>query len=678
MTATTDGHPDTTSEPTHRDHDCGCGAGPGDHRCDPPKALQRNTFFPRKLMEVRHWQAEQAYHRRSRELVTRLGLGSGVLCGLGVQLTPQGSLVIGHGVGVDGHGRMIVVPKAFEVDPSRVTDSCGRPSPESVDDGIVTVSLCFHECGTDLVRMPPEGCDDEPGCVPSMVREAYAVSVTRGVTRRHGLPDGVCDALCDGVVPKDTEDKDGQPTPKGAGPADPDPSTRVEVDRRRLLDRLDPRTCACQEDCIPLATVELAVEGGPVLDTGVRTVIRSNRELLDLILCLADRLDECCTPTPVTYPPRVVDLWPWPDQEGQGREQLVKRRRLELAFDRDMAEQGLDDPGSWLGVWLLDRRKIARRLAVQRAAGVVGQVTAPAGGEGAAYSVELDTEELRESAVVVVMARSVAGGTIRAAAPDQLALDAELAATGLSPEQRDKLWAMTADGSNHPSLGTYAADAILGPPARLPTGDGTAGGELHIAYRPAKAVVPPPRLLSVWPPGAVVLNDESPESRDLWKRFLERPRAEITVSRALAAEAIADPRGWLRLWHAYPYGELTYRLGEIGLGAGEEEVLADGSVRYLFPYREPPQWQGVEQILTQLRSTPPLVAGSPVGREDPVVLLDADFSGTVLDSQTLFRAWDGDLTVDVPALQPLGTDGEVLYDGLAGGLAHWGFTFYQP
>ena len=50
---------------------CGCG---DDHAHGGLRALQRNHFFPRKLMEVCHWQAEQDYHRHARELVTRLGL----------------------------------------------------------------------------------------------------------------------------------------------------------------------------------------------------------------------------------------------------------------------------------------------------------------------------------------------------------------------------------------------------------------------------------------------------------------------------------------------------------------------------------------------------------------------------------------------------------------------------
>src|SRR4051794_3462537 len=103
-----------------RDDDCGCGGssrGSGasmepleryapDHRSrgTAPSPLARNAFYPLKRMEVQHWQAEQDYHRRSRELLTRLSTGTGILCGLEVFLTDEGTLVVEAGVAVDGWG----------------------------------------------------------------------------------------------------------------------------------------------------------------------------------------------------------------------------------------------------------------------------------------------------------------------------------------------------------------------------------------------------------------------------------------------------------------------------------------------------------------------------------------------------------------------------------------------
>ncbi|MET0714643.1 MAG: hypothetical protein ABWY57_06995 [Mycetocola sp.] len=634
------------SAPPYDDVDCGCN---GDGSCDPPHALERNRFYPRKRMEVRHWQVEQRYHRGARQLVTRLGLGSGVLCGLEFE-SAAGVWIIRKGVGVDGRGRIIVVRHDIEVDVTRLTDECGLPTDETATDGTVTVALCYRECGTDLVALPAEECDGKQRAVASMVREAFAVSVTRGESPRVGLPDGLCEALLAGAE---------------------------GVDRRELLDRLDPRLCACAEECIPLATVDFG-EGGATARTEVRTVIRSNRQLLDLILCLAERVEECCAEVSPAVAPRIVALWPLADENGDAFDQLLKNRTLELGFDRDMAETGLDDPQNWLGVWLLDEES-ATRLPLQRSGAGLTHVTPPAGGDGAAFSIEFDSERLSERSVFVVMARSTAGGPIRAAGTDQLALDAELTATGLSQEQRDKLWGLPADGNPDGGLGGLVGDAISAPPVFLPTGDGTAGGEMHVVVRPRRLVESPPRLLSVWPRGATILGEESPELKEEWRSFLEIPRIEIVVSRPLADAALETPDAWLRVWHATADGETFFGLRQIKLFRSDEQALDDGVVRYVFSFTEEVEWYGRDEVLVQLRSTPPVVTESPIGRDHPEVLLDADFRGTVLDSQTLFRVWSGD-TFDngIPAFQPSPTEGESLHDGIAGGLAHWAFTATRP
>ncbi len=647
---------------------CGCG-GPSPHHAGPEShgalhPLSRNLFFPRKLMEVRHWQAEQAYHRQARELVTRLGLGAGVLCGLEVRLTSDGTVVISPGVGVDGMGRLVVVPQRIEVDPARPTDACGRPAGELLEDGTTTVALCYHECGTDPVCMPPEGCDEEPRLVPSMVREAYAVAVTVGATTRVGLPDGLCEQVfgCDECEADAAED----PTSEAEFPEDAE-------GRRLLLDRLHPRRCACGEACIPLATVTLGTQRA--LDTSVRTVIRSNRELLDLVLCLADRVDECCNKLPPAVPPRVTALWPWPDDDGTSLAEFIDSGRLEIAADRDLAEQGLDDPDAWLGVWLLDRGRVSR-LELARAAGALTHVAVQPGADGAAYDVNVRAAKPTPRSLVVVMVRSTAPGPIRAAGADQLALDPDFRGTNITDGDRDLLWAML-PGSRDNGMGAVVADAANPPPLPgLPSGDGTAGGELHVVLRPVTKVANPPRLLAVSPEGGTELDDQ----RDpvAWKLFLGEPHLELTVSRALAQAAVDNPREWLRLWHGNADGLSLFAVQELEIAPGAGTDLTDGVVRYRFPFK-PPDWFSRDTLVVQLRSTPPVAAESPVGRDDPEVLLDADFAGTSLSSQDLFRLWSGDLFPNgLPALPLASTSSQILFDGTEGGLAHWAFTVIRP
>jgi len=65
--------------------------------------------------------------------------------------------------------------------------------------------------------------------------------------------------------------------------------------------------------CIPLAVVQLQPGGriGTVEVCAVRERLYSNEVLLELILCLADRIEECCashgTPTPTPTPTSHAD-----------------------------------------------------------------------------------------------------------------------------------------------------------------------------------------------------------------------------------------------------------------------------------------------------------------------------------------------------------------------------------
>jgi len=404
-------------------------------------------------------------------------------------------------------------------------------------------------------------------------------------------------------------------------------------------------------------------------------VIRSNRELLDLILCLADRVDECCGKLPVAVPPRVTGLWPWPDQTGQNRTEFIATGRLEIASDRVLAEQGLDDPDAWLGVWILNTQS-ATRLRLSRAAGALTHVGVPAGGCGAAYDVDVKPAKPTMQDVFVVMIRSTAPGPIRAAAADQLALDPDLRGTGLTDADRQTLWAMQ-PASRDITLGGLVADAVSPPLPPLPSGDGLAGGELHIVLRSPTKVALPPQLLAVWPEGASELgvNGQDLES---WNIFLAEPQLRLTVSRALAQAAIDSPREWLRLWHGSADPPHINGIAELALSPGTAVDLPDGTVRYSFRIQAP-DWLRRDTLVVQLRSTPPVVPESPLGRDDPAVLLDADFAGTWLGSQELFRLWMGDtFPQGLPALPLTSTAGQQLYDGTEGGLAHWAFTVAKP
>jgi hypothetical protein len=89
------------------------------------------SFFYGLLLDESRLKKETLYQNRKRWMLNRLVLGTGVVCGLGVDVDPQNSgmiLVIQPGVALDGLGREVVVPAPVSVNPFLLTDSSGNPS----------------------------------------------------------------------------------------------------------------------------------------------------------------------------------------------------------------------------------------------------------------------------------------------------------------------------------------------------------------------------------------------------------------------------------------------------------------------------------------------------------------------------------------------------------------------
>ena len=69
----------------------------------------RNRYFYGKLLTVRDFEVEQSYVRKKSQLLSRLSLGAGVVCGLGVSASDDATLLIESGMALDYQGRMVVV-----------------------------------------------------------------------------------------------------------------------------------------------------------------------------------------------------------------------------------------------------------------------------------------------------------------------------------------------------------------------------------------------------------------------------------------------------------------------------------------------------------------------------------------------------------------------------------------
>lgn len=242
-------------------------------------APARNHYFYGKLLDVMHFEMEQKYFNRKRWMLNRLGLGSGVLCGLEVVVTEDGQKVwVQPGVAIDPLGREIIVPEPYCLEnPRQLTDERGRPYGEPLEgEGTVTLCLAYHECATEPVPVLVGDCETRGDCAPSTIRERYRLLVRQGTP--DDRPGGLSDEACQAIFPRG----------------------EVEADFDHRLAACETLSGPCptpENNCVVLATITLPAEPGEplVVDSCTyRTVVYSNSALWDLVTCLAERVDACC------------------------------------------------------------------------------------------------------------------------------------------------------------------------------------------------------------------------------------------------------------------------------------------------------------------------------------------------------------------------------------------------
>jgi hypothetical protein len=259
----------------------------------------RNRYYYGKLLDTYHLELEQDYGNSKRWLLNRLSLGAGVLCGLGVRVSTDKKRVrVLSGVAIDFWGREIIVPQDSQpFDPTQPTDDCGRPAGDPIRQGVVTLYLCYHECEAEPAPAMVDECG-ESACENGLVRERYRLRVSAGTPRPPGV---ITEEQCKRI--------DEEP-PKG-------------VTRRTVICQTLGGPCAVpDESCVPIATIELRDGVVGSIDTCTfRPNVYSNAVLLDLILCLAERVDECCGPVAAT---KAIAIRSGDNQAGPAGEPLPK------------------------------------------------------------------------------------------------------------------------------------------------------------------------------------------------------------------------------------------------------------------------------------------------------------------------------------------------------------------
>jgi hypothetical protein len=231
----------------------------------PLSAPERNRYFYGLLMDAERFQKDQDYFNQKLQLINRLALGSGVLCGL--DLTWDGTkLTLAAGMAIDRIGREVIVPSAATVDITQVTDGKGNPT-GPVPSGATTleISLVYAESKIDSVPVLVADCDHPNGCAPSAIEEGHAIVVT-SVAANTATADGGCGNRWFLLPPG--------PQLKGA-----------------IANRVA-RECAAipADTSIPLGRFTLP--SGPVDAVSDRRLVYHNGLLFELITCLATRVSE--------------------------------------------------------------------------------------------------------------------------------------------------------------------------------------------------------------------------------------------------------------------------------------------------------------------------------------------------------------------------------------------------
>lgn len=227
----------------------------------------RNNYFYGKLLDTYHFELETAYFNRQRRRLNRHISGTGVVCGLNVEVGKDpDQIVITPGLAIDQWGREIVVARPTDpiAIPPEVMQEAWNNAGDCRDDAYVLVLICFHQCLSDPVPVLAGDCQTAEPCAPGSVREQYRIAFQ----------------------------------------AERAPARKQQRRAKDLVagGRLDYAALAkwvskgCRElpstSCIPLASIHLLSEEEGYgrdpdrIDIAVRPIVYTNRVLLEIILAL--------------------------------------------------------------------------------------------------------------------------------------------------------------------------------------------------------------------------------------------------------------------------------------------------------------------------------------------------------------------------------------------------------
>ncbi len=133
--------------------------------------IERNRYFYGKLLTVQDFDLEQRYGRQKSQLLSRLALGAGVVCGLGVSASDDSTLLIESGMALDYQGRMVVVEEPLL---RKLQMLEGQEELLGHD----TAYLCLRYDETDLAPVNAVGADTGESRQYNLTREGSRIYLT--------------------------------------------------------------------------------------------------------------------------------------------------------------------------------------------------------------------------------------------------------------------------------------------------------------------------------------------------------------------------------------------------------------------------------------------------------------------------------------------------------------------
>ncbi len=196
--------------------------------------VERNNYYPGKLLTARDYVDEQNYFNKKRWLINRTVNGWGVVCGLDVervlvesngqsqkengQKYDETKVIVKPGLAIDCCGREILVCNDVEVEIPPENPVCNNkegdsndkknesnheqgqqhgqePKKEEIskqDRGERKYIICieYHECKAEPVYLPPIACDEAERCEFNRIRDSYRIKAIPIKSE-----DDICDSL---------------------------------------------------------------------------------------------------------------------------------------------------------------------------------------------------------------------------------------------------------------------------------------------------------------------------------------------------------------------------------------------------------------------------------------------------------------------------------------------------